>query len=267
MPENGTPAEGVAPGQGEAAPSSQETQPSQEYVSRAELESLTQQITAHIEQLGERLKQSQRDSVRDRTQQIGTQVAEALLERLAPKLQEAGIDLEQERRAAWIDLQMQQSLGSAEGQEPSPQAGSGQGSDAAEQPRSAADMLVSSMLEESGLAIDEPEIRAYLAQRPANASLTQTARELAQIIDTVKQRKAGSAGGIGLPAGQAAGEPDIDELVQEYRQEAAKLRGQGMGALRRLQERMRKKGLPNPERIPLEDWTPWTERTPRLIHK
>jgi len=243
----------------EPASSPQSKEPSQEYVSKAEMSALEKRILDAIEGSSERTKQSQRDAIKDRVEGV----EERLLKRLEPVLAKAGVNVESERKEAVKDILVERFLANSSEDSGLPQAPGSKSlaSDPAVSPES---LLISKLLEDGGLSKDQPEIKKWLSSLQAGKSFGAITRELTGLIDEIGARKEPS-GDIAVDAGLSPSHKSkLDELIQGYRKEALAARGKGMPELRKIQDKYRQLGLKNPHEVPVEEWVPLSERKPKL---
>lgn len=219
--------------------------PSGSHVSREEFDAYKAEVAEREAVRQKALKQSQRDTINDRTQDMESRIESRVLEIVTPFLPE-GFDLQDARRKAYLDVQMQPPSPPDEASDDPPAAAPA--SPASEpstfEKKFAAD--VTDIVREHGLTGSEPEIASYLAENQ-DASLMDLLNGLDKAAADIAARIANPAGSIGAPAG--GGAPPDPNLELAYKNEVAEaartVRGgaERKQALRDIKEKYRAKGL------------------------
>lgn len=204
------------------------------------LEKLVAGIPGQLDEGFKRLKQSQRDTVDDRVNRVKSTLEADILERVKPHLEKAGVNLDEVRRQAFLDRQIEGFSTSTQNAGESPQA------EPAPQPSgpSVVQREISSILEKHGLDGKEPELREYMRQHQGEPWYRAGAG-FAELAESLAARK---QSGTVMPGGGSA--PPAPNLVDAYRKEVleARSRGEGMSGKRRIDEKYRKLGF-NPDNV------------------
>ena len=232
-----TPQEATSGEQAEPASEAPTEQPLPDYVSKADLKAFG---TALVEEIVPRLKQSQKDTIRDRVaSEVGDRTSEldAVVAALAPYLPE-DFDPSDVRRQQFIDKLMAQPSSTPEPEpEAPPQA-------AAPEPASSPpgrETEIEQILEEHGLSGTEPELTEY-AEANTGKPWYLVGQGFVDLAKNIQARTAGNSAGVAVPQGQVAS----TDLEVAFRKELADARetGQyGMNTLRTIKTKYAELGL------------------------
>ena len=210
-----------AVGEESPASDSQQEAPSQEYVTKADLEEIVG-----------RLKQSQGDILTDRVEKaLPEAVDEAFRARLTPHLKE-GTDLGSIEREAKLDVLLGQSFPSEQDVAESPQA---EATSPASEP-SPLDVEIDRILKEHGVERENPQIKEYLEGK--EGTLTELLVGLDDTAQKVRASQPG-AGGVISPGGK----PATPDLIQDYVNEMAANKGKGSSVRRDIKNKYKRLGV------------------------
>lgn len=240
MSEQETPADAPAPEQDAPASAPPEQAPSQETISKADVETL---LAGVEERLAKRLKQSAGDRIR---QTVTSEVKDALAgfdeaaKALAPLLRE---DATPEQIEALKERRFLRSLMETPSPDPEPEPQTPPQAAAPEQPSSPTGLEaeIQQILQGHNLSGSEPELRQYLQERKGRPWY-EVGAGFAELAGQVAARAGGTAAGVAAPPGQA---PKRD-LAAEFRSEVGellKLPHRNPRLLRTLEAKYRALGL------------------------
>jgi hypothetical protein len=236
-----TPQEAVSEEKAAPASAAPQEQPSPDYVSKADLKAFG---TALVEEIVPRLKQSQKDTIRDRVaSEVGDATSEfdAVVAALAPYLPE-NFDVSDIKRQQFIDKLMAQPSSPPE---PEPDAPSQAAAPEPASPPPGRETEIAQILEEHGLSGNEPELTEY-AEANQGKPWYLVGQGFVDLAKNIAARSAGDSAGVAVPQGQVSN-PD---LAAEFRKELseAKEKGRyGMNTLRALKAKYADLGLSDEE--------------------
>lgn len=240
--------EDVLPGtEPDAAAAGAERDTSKEPVSREELIATQRMILDLSKKLDQGLasnRQSATDVIRSEVSKAQKSQNDFLVERLAALLPKDGPSLDAIRREAYLDEQMHRSSQSSE-----PHNASDVG--AQTPPASGASLMkveIASILKETGLKGDEPELKEFITQNKGKRWF-EVGSQYYDLALKIAARNRGSAGGI-VPGG-GLHQPD-GNLKAAYLAEVAAMRKRGDYGLHRwtaLKDRFRAQGLQDVDTI------------------
>lgn len=208
-----------AVGQESPASDSQQEAPSQEYVTKADLEEIVG-----------RIKQSQGDILTDRVEKEGVSLEARILDRVKPHLKDVDFDKIQEQ--AELDEIRDRTFRPGEGVAESPQAeATSQASES-----SPLDEEIDRILETHGVERDDPQIKEYLGGK--EGTLTEL---LVGLDDTAAKVKASQPGASTVMS--PGGKPATPDLIQDYVNEMAANRGRGASVRRDIKNKYRNLGV------------------------
>ncbi len=165
-----------------------------------------------IKELGPRLKQSQKDTIRDRVNsEVGEKLSEfdSVVELLRPHLPE-DLDVQGIKRSKFLDELMQQSLDTPEAEPEAPSQAEAP-SPVSEPPGRESE--IAAKLEETGLSGTEPELTEY-AEENKGKPWYQVGQGWMDLADSITARQAGNSAGVVPPQGQVSN-PDLEQAFRK----------------------------------------------------